>query len=78
MLPSLKDMAAKEVERKKYLNESGLGLSQAFQLGERSSQEYALLVEPAEIKLNQTFVGARRSPNSRKRLQQWHQSWRSH
>lgn len=51
MLPSLEGMAAKETERKKYLNESGLGLSQAFQFGERSNQEYALLVDLAENRL---------------------------
>jgi nucleoporin NUP82 len=51
MLPNLKGMAEKEVERKKYLNESGLGLSQAFQFGERSNQEYALLVELAGTEL---------------------------
>jgi nucleoporin NUP82 len=51
MLPNLKSMAAKEAERKKYLNESGLGLSQAFQFGERSNQKYALRVELAESEL---------------------------
>jgi nucleoporin NUP82 len=51
MLPGLNDMAAKEAERKKRLGESGLGLSQAFQFGERSNQGYALRVELAAFKL---------------------------
>ncbi|OJA16379.1 hypothetical protein AZE42_09872 [Rhizopogon vesiculosus] len=48
MLPDLKGIAAKEAERKKYLNESGLGLSQAFQFGERSNQERTKIVELEE------------------------------
>jgi nucleoporin NUP82 len=56
MLPSLNDMAAKEAERKKHLGESGLGLSQAFQFGERSNQEYALRVELAASKLNLIII----------------------
>lgn len=51
MLPGLNDMAAKEAERKKHMGESGLGLSQAFQFGERSNQEYAPRVELAAFKL---------------------------
>lgn len=48
MLPGLNDMAAKEAERKKYLGESGLGLSQAFQFGERSNQERTKIAELEE------------------------------
>lgn len=48
MLPSLNDMAAKEAERKKHLCESGLGLSQAFQFGERTNQERTKIAELEE------------------------------
>ncbi|KAG2152099.1 hypothetical protein BD769DRAFT_1403131 [Suillus cothurnatus] len=48
ILPSLNDVAAKEAERKKHLSESGLGLSQAFQFGERSNQERTKIAELEE------------------------------
>ncbi|KAG1820314.1 uncharacterized protein BJ212DRAFT_1339285 [Suillus subaureus] len=48
ILPSLNDMAAKEAERKKHLSENGLGLSQAFQFGERSNQERTKIAELEE------------------------------
>ncbi|KAG2077550.1 hypothetical protein BDR04DRAFT_1113524 [Suillus decipiens] len=45
---SLNDMAAKDAERKKHLCESGLGLSQAFQFGERTNQERTKIAELEE------------------------------
>lgn len=48
MLPSLNDMAVKEAERKRRLCESGLGLSQAFQFGERTNQERTKIAELEE------------------------------
>lgn len=46
-MPSLKDVATREEQMRKRIvdNSRSLGVSQAFELGERSSMEYVFCVE---------------------------------
>jgi len=63
IMPSLKDAMAKEEQRRKRIsdNSRSLGVSQAFELGERSSIEYA----PRARKHDGLLIAITEKPRSR-------------